>query len=163
MVAVTVFLIVIGTLIAGYLSAKRVVAKQKEMVWFDAVCQDIAKFGDVYGKSWDVKYFGDGAGSYIKQETIGGTADENGNITGGTICYTVYYSASYSPIAYAQADSARFCITYSYEANANGEEEMILSVQNTVSNYYIVEGLNYGSARYLDDGSSTQTNNTEDS
>ncbi len=125
LVALAVFLIVMGTLVAGYLSAKRVVAKQKEYVYFEAVCLDIAKYGDVYGKNWDTKYFGET--NFAKNE------DNSGG--------TAYFDTKFSLCA---SENGKYRLTYYY----NEADELVLDIENTTAGYFVIQNLNYGNGRY---------------
>lgn len=124
LVALAVFLIVMGTLVAGYLSAKKLVVKQKEYVYFEAVCLDIAKYGDLYGKNWDEKYFE----TFLVKD-----ADNNGG--------TAYFDAKFNRCT---AENGKYRLTYVY----NETGELVLSIENTISNYFVIQNLNYGNGRY---------------
>lgn len=124
LVALAVFLIVMGTLVAGYLSAKRLVAKQKEYVYFEAVCLDIAKYGDLYGKQWDEKYF---------ETFLVKNADNNGG--------TAYFDAKFNR---STPENGKYRLTYHY----NEASELVLSIENSTGGYFVIQNLNYGNGRY---------------
>lgn len=135
LVALSVFLIVIGTLVAGYFSVKKVVLKQKEFVYFEAICDDIAKYGDLYGKSWDEKYFADGI--VHKFDSSGNEIDDSG--IGTITSWVVFYNSDFEPVS----SESKYRLSYRYDADA-----LVVNIENIVSNYFIIENLDYGDKRY---------------
>lgn len=132
LVALSVFLIVMGTLVAGYLSSRKVVAKQKEYVYFAAICEDIQQYGEIFGENWSEKYFGT---SKIHKFDDTGAEITAEDTTTAVASYAVYYNAKYETTE-SETD-ARFVLTYFFDDST----QLVLSVRNKISDYTIIDGM----------------------
>lgn len=122
LVSLTVFVILFGCVYGIYETSIKNSHKYTEYLYFESICQDIALYGDKYGRNWDMRYWGD---ALIHEDGEG---------------YAVCYDEKYNP---SGAD-ARYTLTYFY----NAEGELILSVKYSAEDYYVIKDLNYGRERY---------------
>lgn len=122
-VALLLFSVFLITLCSAVVGLKNALIRQSEYVYFDNICREIAKYGDRYGKNWDVEYFG---------------ADAVDKVDG--VEHKICFDSDFNT---AGSSSSDYTLTYKYV-----DGELILSVENTAKSYKIIENLNYGGGRY---------------
>lgn len=125
LVSVFIFSAMTITCLTTYLLGKKFQIREYEYVFFESVCLDIDKYSDAYKDSttttWNVAYFGNGETSQ-------------------------YYDADFQHIPSTSSSSKK---SYELSFTYNASKELIVNVENIVSNYSIIKDLNYGSSRYL--------------
>lgn len=119
-VSIAVFLIVFGGLVTSYFALNKMVLKQKEFVYFEAVCLDIHEYSNVYKKEWDKYYF---------------------NLDMAESNSVIYYDGNFN----ITKNISKYKLSYQY----NEQGELIVNIENMEKGYYIIENLNYGSGRYV--------------
>lgn len=123
MVASFIFLLVLLATLGTCLLAANQVERQRRYLFFEEVCLEIDAYSDKYGREWNEKYFGN-------------TAAEQ------------YYSAD--KVWQSGSEGAKFRLTFEYrDTDENGKDELIVTVSE-VGGGKIIDGLNYGDARYVE-------------
>ena len=98
------------------------------------ICSDIAFHSDAYGKNWDEEYL-----KYYYQNRP--TYDDDNDV------YEIYFDYDFKPSATEQI----YCLSYSYrDTNGDGYEELIVNIHHVESERTMIENLNYGGERYVD-------------
>ena len=118
-VATMVFTICFAAIITCYLMVNKQTEKESEYLRAEAICKDIALYGDEFGRNWDLAYYGVHDADYI------------------------YLDQSFSKQEGFDENSL-YVVTYSY----NSSNQLILSIKVVGENRYLVKDLNYGGARY---------------
>ncbi len=68
LVATMVFTICFSAIITCYLMVNKQTEKEYEYLRAEAICRDIALYGDEFGKNWDIAYYGENDGEiYLNQ------------------------------------------------------------------------------------------------
>ena len=126
LVAIAVFSIISVAMLSSLLVMRKTAARQEEYLRFEMICTDIAFYGDVHKKDWDKEYF-----SLPSSQSEG----------------QIYYGHDFTPSQTEQI----YCLSYSYlDTNADGYEELIISIRHVESGRAIIENLNYGGGRYVE-------------
>lgn len=123
LVSIAVFSIISIGMLTSFLGMRKIVARQEEALRFSMICRDIAFYGDVHQREWDVAYFG------------ARPLDNNGDGV-----YVVYYDEDFVP----RPTKGRYRLHYYYTA----ENNLIVSVMHEESGRMIIDELNYGGGRY---------------
>lgn len=124
LVAIAVFSIITVAMFSSLLVMRKTAIRQEEYLRFEMVCTDIAFYGDVYQKEWDVHYFG---------------------LTESQSAGQIYYDHNFEQSSTEQV----YCLSY-YYVNNNGQSELIVSIRHVQSGRAIIENLNYGGGRYVE-------------
>ncbi len=126
LVAIAVFSIITVAMFSSLLIMRKTVARQEEYLRFEAICTDIAFYGDVHKRAWDKEYF-----------SLPASQNEG----------QIYYGHDFQPSDTEQI----YCLSYSYaDTNGDGYAELIVSISHVESGRFIIENLNYGGGRYVE-------------
>ncbi len=123
LVSIAVFSIISIGMLTSFLGMRKTVARQEETLRFSMICRDIAFYGDVYRREWDVSYFG------------ARPLDRNEDGV-----YVVYYDEDFLPTP----TKGRYRLHYYYTE----ENNLIVSIFHEESGRVIIDELDYGGGRY---------------